>query len=392
MTLPQPAARGEAVDDGHHHVEHDGVRHADVDGLEGLGAVADRLDVVALEAQHPHEGLPQPLVVLGHQDVVLGAVVAHRTDPTVCGQDGRKNAALTRFLRHCAPTLTGSDNHRVVRLRRRGVRREGESTHEEAARIGGHRPGGAHRRRGSRPGPHRRERRSGGTDAHPRRPPTRRLRPAARTARAATEQPAPARTRPPACRRSWLRSSRRAPSPRRRPTRSSPPSRRPGRPTARTAGSAAGPGGPGKGFGLDEAAAALGMTTDELRTALAGGQSIADVAKAKGVDLAKVTDALVAAYTKHEQDEVTAGSETQAEADKEIAAFKDQGRRDRERDVQGPPRRGAGPDDHHAVAWRPSCPRPVHAGPGRPPWRPTSWPRSSWRGCASSACGSATAA
>jgi hypothetical protein len=84
-----------------------------------------------------------------------------------------------------------------------------------------------------------------------------------------------------------------------------------------------GPGGPGKGFGLDEAAAALGMTADQLRTALAGGQSLADVAKAKGVDLTKVTDALVAAYTKHEQDEVTAGSETQAEADKEIAAFKD---------------------------------------------------------------------
>ena len=83
-----------------------------------------------------------------------------------------------------------------------------------------------------------------------------------------------------------------------------------------------GPGAPGKGFGLDEAAAALGMTADQLRTALAGGQSLADVAKSKGVDLAKVTDALVAAYTKHEQDEVTAGSETQAQADKEIAAFK----------------------------------------------------------------------
>ena len=83
-----------------------------------------------------------------------------------------------------------------------------------------------------------------------------------------------------------------------------------------------GPGGPGKGFGLDEAAAALGMTPDQLRTALAGGQSLADLAKDKGVDLAKVTDALVAAYTKHEQGEVTAGSETQAEADKEIAAFK----------------------------------------------------------------------
>ena len=64
------------------------------------------------------------------------------------------------------------------------------------------------------------------------------------------------------------------------------------------------------------------MTTDQLRTALAGGQSIADVAKAAGVDLTKVTDALVAAYTKHEQDEVTAGTSTQAETDKEIAAFK----------------------------------------------------------------------
>jgi hypothetical protein len=84
-----------------------------------------------------------------------------------------------------------------------------------------------------------------------------------------------------------------------------------------------GPAGPGRGFGLDAVASALGMTVDELRTALSNGQSIADVAKSKNVDLSKVTDALVAAYTKHEQDEVTAGSETQAQADKEIAAFKD---------------------------------------------------------------------
>ena len=86
-----------------------------------------------------------------------------------------------------------------------------------------------------------------------------------------------------------------------------------------------GPGhrGPGGFGGLDAAATAIGITSDELRTALEGGQSLADVAKAKGVDLAKVTDAMVAAYTKHEQDEVTAGQETQAKADEEIAAFKD---------------------------------------------------------------------
>jgi hypothetical protein len=84
-----------------------------------------------------------------------------------------------------------------------------------------------------------------------------------------------------------------------------------------------GPGGPGKGLGLDSVAALFDMTIQELRAALASGQSLADIAKSKNVDLTKVTDVLVAAYTKHEQAEVASGSETQAEADKEIAAFKD---------------------------------------------------------------------
>jgi hypothetical protein len=98
---------------------------------------------------------------------------------------------------------------------------------------------------------------------------------------------------------------------------------RPAQGDFRHGGLGRGPGGPGRGFGLDAVASALGMTVDELRTALSNGQSIADVAKSKNVDLSKVTDALVTAYTKHEQDEVTAGTETQAQADKEIAAFKD---------------------------------------------------------------------
>jgi hypothetical protein len=66
-----------------------------------------------------------------------------------------------------------------------------------------------------------------------------------------------------------------------------------------------GPGGPGfpglrEGFGriggivLDPVAKALGITTDELKTDLANGQSIADIAKAKKVDVNKVIDALVA--------------------------------------------------------------------------------------------------
>ena len=88
-------------------------------------------------------------------------------------------------------------------------------------------------------------------------------------------------------------------------------------------------GGPGRGgpgqarFGFDAVAEALGITTDELRTALQDGQTIAQVAEAKGVDLATVTDAMVAAFTEHEQAEVTAGEHTQAQADANIAAFKD---------------------------------------------------------------------
>jgi hypothetical protein len=59
--------------------------------------------------------------------------------------------------------------------------------------------------------------------------------------------------------------------------------------------------GPGFGFGhrigfenkLDAAAKALGVTTDELRSSLRDGKSIADVAKAENVDVSKVVDAMV---------------------------------------------------------------------------------------------------
>jgi uncharacterized protein (DUF433 family) len=49
-----------------------------------------------------------------------------------------------------------------------------------------------------------------------------------------------------------------------------------------------------KGAQLSAAAEALGMTEEELRTELAAGKSIADVAADKGVDKQKVIDAMVA--------------------------------------------------------------------------------------------------
>lgn len=58
-----------------------------------------------------------------------------------------------------------------------------------------------------------------------------------------------------------------------------------------------GPGGFHDGELLAAAAEALGVTEDELRTALEDGQSIADVAEAQGVDLQTVIDALVAQAT-----------------------------------------------------------------------------------------------
>ena len=83
-----------------------------------------------------------------------------------------------------------------------------------------------------------------------------------------------------------------------------------------------GPGGHGMGRDLDGAAQALGVTADELRTALQGGQSLADVAKAKGIDVSKVVDSLVAQLKAHLDAEVKSGEHTQAEADQILADAK----------------------------------------------------------------------
>jgi len=80
-----------------------------------------------------------------------------------------------------------------------------------------------------------------------------------------------------------------------------------------------GPKGAKGGPGLDVAAQALGMTTDELHTALKGGQTLAQIAESKGVNVQVVIDALVASATNHINEEVTSGEITQAEADAKLA-------------------------------------------------------------------------
>ena len=82
-----------------------------------------------------------------------------------------------------------------------------------------------------------------------------------------------------------------------------------------------GHGGPGKGGPkLEAAAKVLGVTAEELKAELAT-KSLADIAKAKGVDITKVTDALVAEFKAHLDEEVASGEHTQAEADAKLAEF-----------------------------------------------------------------------
>lgn len=76
----------------------------------------------------------------------------------------------------------------------------------------------------------------------------------------------------------------------------------------------------GRGFGhkrrgMEEVAKALGLTTDELRTELKQDKTLAEIAKAKGVPVQKVIDAMVAQARKQLDRAVEAGRLTKDQAD-----------------------------------------------------------------------------
>lgn len=77
--------------------------------------------------------------------------------------------------------------------------------------------------------------------------------------------------------------------------------------------------GPGGMPGAEAVASALGMTTDEIRTALQSGQSLAQVAASKGVSTQTVVDAIVADLKTHLAEEVASGEHTQAEVDQMLS-------------------------------------------------------------------------
>jgi ribosomal protein S20 len=105
--------------------------------------------------------------------------------------------------------------------------------------------------------------------------------------------------------------------------------------------------GPGKAFGADEkldaAAKALGTTTDDLRSALRDGKSIADVAKDKNVDVNKVIDAMVAAAQARIDQAKTDGKISQEQADRLKSELKDRITKVVNGDFAGPRDHGPGP-------------------------------------------------
>jgi hypothetical protein len=80
-----------------------------------------------------------------------------------------------------------------------------------------------------------------------------------------------------------------------------------------------GPMGRGRGPGLSVAAEAIGIEESELLTALRDGQTIADVARSKNVDVQTVIDAIVAEMNSHLDQAVTDGKLTEEQANERKA-------------------------------------------------------------------------
>ena len=109
------------------------------------------------------------------------------------------------------------------------------------------------------------------------------------------------------------------------------------------------------GPGLEIAAQALGTTADELHTALEGGQTLAQVAADKGVDVQVVVDALVAERTTHINQEVTDGELTQAQADEKLADLEQH-----VTDMVNNPRPAGGPRGGHGPKGAPADQAPTN--------------------------------
>ncbi|MCF6733845.1 hypothetical protein [Blastococcus sp. KM273129] len=104
--------------------------------------------------------------------------------------------------------------------------------------------------------------------------------------------------------------------------------------------------GHGRRPGLDAAAAALGLTGEELREALATeGTSLADVAEQQGVAVDALVDALVTAQRERLAQAVEDGHLTQEEADERLADLEERVAERVADEERGPGGRGGGHRD-----------------------------------------------
>lgn len=123
-------------------------------------------------------------------------------------------------------------------------------------------------------------------------------------------------------------------------------------------GEGRGPGGQRgqRGPKLDVVATTLGITADDLRTALQGGQTIAEVAVANGKTAQDVVDAILADINTKVAEHVAAGDITQEQADAKLA--------EAETRVTEMVNNTPEPGDH-PMGGR-GMGRPGHGGPGAP--------------------------
>jgi len=78
-----------------------------------------------------------------------------------------------------------------------------------------------------------------------------------------------------------------------------------------------------RGIDSSEIAGLLGITTDELQTALRSGTTLSALATEKGVDVQKIIDAIVAEMTAKLDEKLAAGSLTQEQYDAQKAGLAD---------------------------------------------------------------------
>ncbi len=114
---PEPPTDGQPVDVGHHQVQDHDIGALSSEGVQRRGAVADRLDVIAIELQRADQRLTRGSIIFGQQDASrhvrvlsrLGETRVRITKPRMSDRVGPSCLILQRA--HPGPYLAPSGSH-----------------------------------------------------------------------------------------------------------------------------------------------------------------------------------------------------------------------------------------------------------------------------------------